>query len=65
MQVLFLSQEDPLEALMSNHSSILAWRFPWTGDHGRHSPCSPKESEMTEVIEQAANRGKETSKAVN
>ena len=28
--VLFLGQEDPLEKEMSTHSSILAWRIPWT-----------------------------------
>ena len=26
-----LSQEDPLEEGMATHSSILAWRIPWTG----------------------------------
>jgi len=26
-----LGQEDPLGKLMANHSSILAWRIPWTG----------------------------------
>ena len=25
-----LSQEDPLEKEMSTHSSILAWKIPWT-----------------------------------
>ena len=25
-----LSQEDPLEEGMAIHSSILAWRIPWT-----------------------------------
>ena len=25
-----LGQEDPLEKGMVNHSSILAWRIPWT-----------------------------------
>ena len=29
-QVLSLSQEDPLEKGMATHSSILAWRIPWT-----------------------------------
>ena len=29
-QVLFLGQEDPLEKGMATHSSILAWRIPWT-----------------------------------
>ena len=31
MQVRSLGQEDPLEEGMANHSSILAWRIPWTG----------------------------------
>ena len=25
-----LGQEDPLEEVMATHSSILAWRIPWT-----------------------------------
>ena len=29
-QVRFLGQEDPLEKEMATHSSILAWRIPWT-----------------------------------
>ena len=29
-QVQFLSQEDHLEKEMATHSSILAWRIPWT-----------------------------------
>ena len=31
----FLGQEDPLEKGMAAHSSILAWRIPWTEDPGR------------------------------
>ena len=30
-----LGQEDPLEKEMATHSSILAWRIPWTGEPGR------------------------------
>ena len=30
-----LGQEDPLEEEMATHSSILAWRSPWTGEPGR------------------------------
>ena len=30
-----LGQEDPLEEDMATHSSILAWRIPWTGEPGR------------------------------
>ena len=34
-QVLFLGWEDPLEKEMATHSSILAWRIPWTKEPGR------------------------------
>ena len=30
-----LGQEDPLEEAMATHSSILAWRIPWTEEPGR------------------------------
>ena len=30
-----LGWEDPLEKEMTTHSSILAWRIIWTGEHGR------------------------------
>ena len=30
-----LSWEDPLEKEMATHSSILAWRIPWTEEPGR------------------------------
>ena len=30
-----LGQEDPLEKDMATHSSILAWRIPWTKEPGR------------------------------
>ena len=34
-QVRSLGQEEPLEKEMANHSSILAWRIPWTEETGR------------------------------
>ena len=33
-----LGQEDPLEKGMATHSSILAWRTPWTEEPGRLQP---------------------------
>ena len=30
-----LGWEDPLEKGTATHSSILAWRIPWTGEPGR------------------------------
>ena len=34
-QVQSLGWEDPLEKEMTTHSSILAWRIPWTEEPGR------------------------------
>ena len=34
-QVQFLGQEDLLEKEMATHSSILAWKIPWTEEPGR------------------------------
>ena len=33
-----LGWEDPLEKEMATHSSILAWKIPWTEEPG--GPCS-------------------------
>ena len=30
-----LDREDPLEKGMAPHSSVLAWRIPWTEEPGR------------------------------
>ena len=49
MWVLSLSWEDPLEKGMATHSSILAWRIPWTEKPAGYSPWGCKESDMTEV----------------
>ena len=37
-QVQSLGREDPLEKGMSTHSTILAWRIPWTEDLGMLQP---------------------------
>ena len=33
-QILSLGQEDPLEPEIATHSSILAWKIPWTEEPG-------------------------------
>ena len=39
MRVQSLGREDALEQGMATHSSILAWRIPWTEEAGGlHSP---------------------------
>ena len=34
MGVRYLGEEDPLEKEMATHSSIVAWRIPWTEEPG-------------------------------
>ena len=40
-------QEDPLEN--ATHSSILAWRIPWTDEPGRLQSMGSQESDTTEA----------------
>ena len=47
-----LGREDPLEKGMATHSSILAWRIPWTEEPGRHSPWGCEELDTTEGLTQ-------------
>ena len=49
-QVQSLGQEDPLEKRMATHSSIVAWRIPWTEEPHRQSPWGLKEVDMTEQL---------------
>ena len=44
-QVRFQGWEDSLEEEMATHSSILAWRIPWTEE-----PWGHKELDMTERL---------------
>ena len=41
-QVGYLGGEDPLEKGMATHSSILAWRIPWTEEAGRLQSMGPQ-----------------------
>ena len=43
-------QEDPLEKEMAIHSSIIAWKIPWTEEPGRLQSMGRKESDMTERL---------------
>ena len=40
--------EDPLEKGMVTHSSILAWRIPWTEETGGLQSMGSQESDTTE-----------------
>ena len=46
MWVRTLRQEDPVEKKMATHSSILAWRIPWTEEPGGLQSSGVPESQM-------------------
>ena len=43
----FLGWEDPLEKETATHSSIVAWRTPWTEEPGGLQSMWSQESDMT------------------
>ena len=43
----FLGWEDPLEKEMAIHSSILAWKIPWTEEPGGLQPMGSQEFDTT------------------
>ena len=45
-----LGQEDPLEEEMATHSSILAWRIPWTEEPGGLQSMGTQRIEKTEGL---------------
>ena len=45
-----LGREDPLEKEMAIHSSILAWKIPWTENLAGYSSRGRKESDTTERL---------------
>ena len=47
-QVRYLGWEDLLEKEIATHSSMLAWRIPWTEDPGGLQSRDCKESDMIE-----------------
>ena len=54
-----MGQKDPLEKDMANHSSVLAWRIPWTEEPGRPQSIGHKELDMTEMTEHMTRGKKE------
>ena len=49
-QVQSLSWENPLQKEMASHSSILAWKIPWTEEPGGLQSMGHKESDTTEWL---------------
>ena len=45
--VQFQDQEVPLEKEMATHSSVLAWKIPWTEEPGKLQSIGSQELDMT------------------
>ena len=45
-----LGQSYPLEEEMATHSSVLAWRIPWTEEPGSYSPWGSQELDIPEQL---------------
>ena len=48
MQIRSLGREDPLEKGMATHSSILAWRIPWTEEPAGYMALGSQDSDTTQ-----------------
>ena len=46
-QVEFIGWENPLEKGLATHSSIFAWRIPWTEEPGRLQSLESQELDTT------------------
>ena len=51
------SPEDPLEKEMVTHSSIMAWRIPWTKKPGRLQSMGSQKSDMTDATNTHSVKG--------
>ena len=49
-QVRSLGQDDPLEKGMATHSSVLAWRIPWTEEPGRLQSMGSRRARRDRVM---------------
>ena len=58
MWVRSLGQEDPLEEGVATHSSILAWRIPWTEEPGSLQSIGLQELDTTEMTEHAHTKSR-------
>ena len=50
MQIQSLGREDPLDMEIATHSSILAWKIPWTKEPGGLQSMGLQESGITFAI---------------
>ena len=53
-----LGWEDPLEEGMAMHSSILAWRIPWTEESGWLQPTGSQRVRQDSVTKHSSAQGR-------
>ena len=63
VQVRSLGQEDPLEKEMATHSSLLAWKMPWTEEPGRSQSMGIAKTRL--AIQQQQIKDREIIKLLN
>ena len=51
-----LTWEDPLDEEIAIHSSILAWKVPWTEETGEYTLCGCREQDTIKQLTMDANR---------
>ena len=51
-QVRSLGQEDTLEEGMTTHSSVIAWRIPWTEEPAGYMALGSQDSDTTQQPKQ-------------
>ena len=59
-RVLSLGQEDPLEEGVAAHSSILAWRIPWTEEPGGLQSMGSQRVRLNLATEHSGNLQRES-----
>ena len=58
-QVQSIGREDPLQKEMATHSSILAWKIPWTEEPDRPQSMGVTESDTTEQLSRHKQEAKD------
>ena len=65
VQAWSVAKEDPLQEGMATHTSILAWRIPWTEEPGGLQSIGWAESDTMEATEYVYFNGSQNTSKVN
>ena len=65
VQAWSVAKEDPLQEGMATHTSILAWKIPWTEEPGGLQSIGWAESDTMEATEYVYFNGSQNTSKVN